>query len=499
MPGVITPCLAGVGFGVAGIATSICVKQVAHKKKKKLGKVADNNACLSAKKADLTRLGQVPTALNRSEYVELLRELIGESKYLQNNPSLGVTPEEKRAVNIVLRALEPHSTKSGGPLIIEELEYVSGRSNLKITYPGKTSETVSFVGAHMDVVPADPETWDVDPFSLTEEGDKLYGRGTTDCLGHVALLTQVFRELGRSRPTLEKTVVALLIAAEEGGEKGVGVDAVVAKGKIDECKKGPVYWIDTADSQPCCGTAGSLVWKITCSGRVFHSGFPDRGINAIEMAGEVVSELQERFYADFPPHADETGYMFATGSSMKPTQISCAKGSLNQINPFVEISGDVRLSPFYDVEDVINKMNKHVEDINNNLNKLPNRGPYSKYVLPDNVELAKDERRRGHVEITWTGGLDHARLYAGVAVTLDSVGHKALVQAFRETNESVSLYSVTGSLPLVNMMQKSGFDIQLCGFGLLAVYHGINEYCTIGDLEKGYMVLLRVLALVDGN
>jgi len=65
-------------------------------------------------------------------------------------------------------------------------------------------------GSHMDVVPANPEEWtkgtfpdfvrristltcpNVDPFKLTIEGDKLYGRGTTDCLGHVALLTDLF-------------------------------------------------------------------------------------------------------------------------------------------------------------------------------------------------------------------------------------------------------------------------------------------------------------------
>lgn len=37
--------------------------------------------------------------------------------------------------------------------------------------------SVAFVGAHMDVVPANPENWDRDPFKLNIEGDKLYGRG----------------------------------------------------------------------------------------------------------------------------------------------------------------------------------------------------------------------------------------------------------------------------------------------------------------------------------
>ncbi len=57
-------------------------------------------------------------------------------------------------------------------------------------------------GSHMDVVHADPSKWERDPFTLSVEGDRLYGRGTTDCLGHVALLTQFFKRLAELRPTL---------------------------------------------------------------------------------------------------------------------------------------------------------------------------------------------------------------------------------------------------------------------------------------------------------
>lgn len=32
----------------------------------------------------------------------------------------------------------------------------------------------------------------IDPFTATREGDKIYGRGTTDCIGHVCMLTELF-------------------------------------------------------------------------------------------------------------------------------------------------------------------------------------------------------------------------------------------------------------------------------------------------------------------
>ena len=45
------------------------------------------------------------------------------------------------------------------------------------------------------------------------QGDKLYGRGTTDCLGHVALITDLFVQLAETKPKLKHSIVAVFIAA----------------------------------------------------------------------------------------------------------------------------------------------------------------------------------------------------------------------------------------------------------------------------------------------
>lgn len=80
-----------------------------------------------------------------------------------------------------------------------------------------------------------------DPFKLTIDGDKLRGRGTTDCLGHVALITDLFRQLAERKPALKRTVVAVFIANEESSANlGVGVDALVKHGLLDNLKPGPL-------------------------------------------------------------------------------------------------------------------------------------------------------------------------------------------------------------------------------------------------------------------
>ena len=72
---------------------------------------------------------------------------------------------------------------------------------------------MAFIGSHLDVVPANPETWERDPFKLTIEEDELHGRGTTDCLGHVAMLTELFIQLAEKKPKLKRKIVAVFIAA----------------------------------------------------------------------------------------------------------------------------------------------------------------------------------------------------------------------------------------------------------------------------------------------
>lgn len=337
-------------------------------------------------------------ALNETRFMSLLEKLIGESEFLQNSPPQGLIPEEDRASNHVLEVLKPFMVENGGVLEVERVSFVEGRGNVIIRYPGTTDKVCSFVGSHLDVVPAEPKTWEHNPFKLFVDGDTLYGRGTTDCLGHVALLTDLMATLAETKPALKTSVVVVFIVNEENSSfVGLGVDQLATENYLDNLKGGPLFWIDAADSQPCIGTCGNLQWRMKCSGKLFHSGLPHKGINSIEMAMDALSYVQKRFFDDFERLPKDDEYNFVTQSTMKPTQISCAPGSLNQLPPDCTIEGDVRLSPFYDVAAVRTAVNGYISDLNSDPSILETpciRGPHSKYTLPD-------EDRQGKVEFTW--------------------------------------------------------------------------------------------------
>ncbi|KAK4368722.1 hypothetical protein RND71_012514 [Anisodus tanguticus] len=390
-------------------------------------------------------LKQILGDLNKDSFVTLLGKLIGESKYVQTNPP-ELIPEEDRIVNHVLETLLPYSTTTGGgPLVINHVTYKLKRGNLIVEYPGtQPGKILSFVGMHMDVVTANPNDWEFDPFSLSIDGDKLRGRGTTDCLGHEALVAELMRRLGETKPQLKSTVVAVFIASEENSSiPGVGVDALVKDGLLDKLKQGPLFWIDTADKQPCIGTGGSIPWKLHITGKLFHSGLSHKAINPLELAMEALKEIQSRFYRDFLAHPKEKVYIFTTPSTMKPTQWFYPGGGINQIPAECTVSGDVRLTPFY------------------------------------RITISFDEAS------------------SGVACDLNSHGFHVLCKATKEEVGHVKPYSITGTLPLIRDLQDEGFDVQTSGYGLMATYHAKNEYCLLSDMCQGYRVFASVISQLE--
>jgi acetylornithine deacetylase len=366
-----------------------------------------------------------------------------------------------------------------------------GRGNVIIKYPGTTDKVCSFVGSHLDVVPAEPKTWEHNPFKLFVDGDMLYGRGTTDCLGHVALLTDLMATLAEQKPILKTSVVVVFIVNEENSSfVGLGVDQLVKENYLDGLKGGPLFWIDAADSQPCIGTCGNLQWRLKASGKLFHSGLPHKGINSIEMAMDAVAYVQKRFFEDFKRLPKDDEYNFVTQSTMKPTQICCAPGSLNQLPPDCTVEGDVRLSPFYDVADVRKAVNGYIADLNADpsiVESPSTRGPHSKYALPD-------EDRKGKIEFTWLFEGEN-----GIACNLESVGYSAIVDATRHVLGDVKPYAIGGSLPLIRQLQEEGFDMQISGYGISAKYHADNESASLNSLKDATKIIAKVIAIMEAH
>lgn len=429
-------------------------------------------------------------AINEDEFVALLESFMKHSKNLQNAPPEKV-PQEDLVADEIVAYLKPYS-KDGSRLSVRKVTYVEGRSNVILMYSANkpTKKVVSFVGSHMDCVSATPEEWDKDPFKLVREGDMLFGRGVTDCLGHVATITHLFKMMAENNLDTDVNVVGVLIANEEQSQiMGVGIDMLASHGELDFLKNGPLLWIDSADFGPTLATGGCIQWNLTAKGKKFHSGFPHRAVNPITMAQQAITYIQKRFYEDFPMTEKDKEYLFQVGSSLKPTQIKCPPGSVNQIPLSCTIEGDARLTPFTDAFKVMAAVEGYVAEINADPNGKLEAWGYEKYTV-------EDEKVIGQLNFKWM--LEGDKPLLGVFVDKTSPGYKALYGATEAVRGKANPFSLTGSLPIIADLKEQGFDVQVTGFGNMATYHALNEYGRLNDFSDGFKILSKVIHSIQG-
>lgn len=424
-------------------------------------------------------------SLNEERFLGLLAELVALGPQLANSPAQGLVPVEKLAADRVLARLAPH-VASGR--VKAELLAAPGhetRPNLVLTLKGEGPGIVGFVGAHFDVVPADGpgEGWTRDPWKLEVEAGTLYGRGVTDCLGHVALVTDLVVELCERGITPRRTLKVVFISNEEEAPiPEIGLDYAASVGALDDLSAGTIYWLDSAEFGPTVGTGGMAAWRLEAIGVGGHSGFAQNCVNALELANATSRALVEWFEKRFPAHPDEARWGFLSASSLKATRMTVPNDKISKIPASAVVEGDLRLTPFYEMSDAIGGAVAFVAELDRRI-ELGDPPP----AFP-RTRTAGGER--GRVKLTPLGnGIE------GVACRLDSPGLAALTQAIADARPGTEpkAYSMTGSLPLVRDLQRRGFDVQITGFGRAASYHAPNEQAELEHFRQGYRVLLDLL------
>jgi len=121
-------------------------------------------------------------------------------------------------------------------LRVEIDEFAPGRANLLATLPGNGKRPPLLLMNHMDVVPADPQRWSVEPFSGLVKDGLLYGRGAQDMKGEGILQLVALLRLKREGLVLDRDVLFLATADEEQGFAGA-LRALSPQGFLDRVKR----------------------------------------------------------------------------------------------------------------------------------------------------------------------------------------------------------------------------------------------------------------------
>jgi acetylornithine deacetylase/succinyl-diaminopimelate desuccinylase-like protein len=77
------------------------------------------------------------------------------------------------------------------------------------------------LAAHEDTVGVEPELWSVDPFAGTIRDGYLFGRGSFDDKGGIAVFAAAAMRLARAKAALKRDIVLVFEASEEGGDYGI--------------------------------------------------------------------------------------------------------------------------------------------------------------------------------------------------------------------------------------------------------------------------------------
>ncbi len=102
----------------------------------------------------------------------------------------------------------------------EIFEYKPGRANIIARLKGNGSKRPLILLSHMDVVTAEPASWEVEPFAAVIRNDAIYGRGALDMKGEGLLHLMTMILLKREGPPLSRDVIFLGTADEEVDDEG---------------------------------------------------------------------------------------------------------------------------------------------------------------------------------------------------------------------------------------------------------------------------------------
>jgi len=214
-------------------------------------------------------------------------------------------------------------------------EFAEARTSLVATIGGDASRPPICFTGHIDVVPLGAAHWSHDPFAGEIDGDKVYGRGSTDMKSGIAAFVAAAVELA---PRLARGpgLVLVITAGEEIGCEGA---KYLADHKLLD-RAGAIVVAEPTGNYPYVGHKGLAWFEIETHGVTAHGSMPEVGDNAIVKMARVIGDL-ERFRFPVETH-DVMG---------KPTlNVGTIRGGLNtnSVPDEARITVDTRSVPGID-------------------------------------------------------------------------------------------------------------------------------------------------------
>ena len=365
------------------------------------------------------------------------------------SPSSGGEGESKRA-DMLKSFLESFGMQ------VKRYDYKDGnftRSNLISEYGNKDSTI--WILSHIDTVaPGDMSLWAHDPFKAYVDGDKIYGRGTTDNGQSAIASIYALKALMDSKADLKYNFGLALVADEEVGST-YGVQALIKEGIFKNRDMVIVPDWGTSDGSSIEIAEKGILWlKINVKGKQVHASTPSLGINAyralIKFLSEADIKLHETYNAENPLFDPKI-------STFEMTKHEKNVDSTNII-PGLEVAYmDCRILPEYKIDDILECLG----GIANQVNK--DTGADIKLEISNREDPAAPTAKNSEVVALLSEKIKELR---GIEPKFAGIGGGTVAKYFRDIGMPAAVWSTCDDIA-----------------------HVPNEYCKISDMVNDAKVL----------
>lgn len=317
------------------------------------------------------------------------------------------------------------------------------RVNVLAILKGKKHKKSLLLTPHLDTVPAG-KNWKTHPFDARIVGDKIYGLGATDCKGNLASCLEAINSIVEDGIKLNYDLVFAATADEESGS-ALGLIPLLERKLL---KPDAAVVLDADDFEIVITQKGLMHLKVYIKGRKAHGAYPWLGVNAIDIAAEIIVDLKKQ------------RINYRKNKYLRQPTINvgtiCGGDKVNVVSDWCEFGLDFRFLPGESEKRILASLRKTISKYTRNF-RIEIQGVQDPYSINSNHPLVK--------------GLSSAMKNLKIKPRISGSEGATVITFFKLKN-----------IPAV----ATGFGTESCA-------HIADEYAHLSNLYNGAKVLVSFL------
>jgi succinyl-diaminopimelate desuccinylase len=327
-------------------------------------------------------------------------------------------------------------------LEVELIKHSPTRASVLARLKSSRKKPGLLYNGHLDTVPVGAEEWIHEPFRADVAEGKIWGRGTADMKGGLAVIMVAAKALAEARVPLQGDLILAATAGEEADS--LGATALAARPDL-----GPVQAVvipEPSYNDLCVAEKGVFWLELTTQGKTAHGSMPEMGRNAVMMMVTLINELGKMSFP-YKEHPLLGGF-----SQSINTIVGGVK--TNVVPDYCAVTVDMRTVPGQDHRAIL----RQVEDLIADLSRR----------LPDFKALVKVTNDRAPVETS----PDEPVVQSFADVVAEVAGERPIPKGVRYYTDAVAFVPVLRA-PMI-----------ICGPGDAKLAHQPNEYVEVSKLVQ---------------